>query len=110
MTDTPFVNRYWFSAQKCTVFLLEVPVLRCSGPGRVTMWVIHTQWSVWHGRPTGNDWPQRVGIRQCRCGKPAGGPLCWLTQATTVTCTVWHGRLMGSDWPQRVLIRQCRCG
>src|SRR5437773_5769977 len=42
MTDTPFVNRYWFSAQKCTVFLLEVPVLRCSGPGRVTMWVIHT--------------------------------------------------------------------
>ena len=44
------------------------------------------QWRVWRGRRMGSDWPQRAGIRQCRCGKPAVGPLCSLIQATVVMC------------------------
>ncbi len=77
----------------------------CS-PTKVTV----MQCGVWRGLLMGNDWPQRVLIRQCRCGKPAMGPSCSPTQATVMQCGVWRGRPMGNDWPQRVMIRRCRCG
>src|SRR5437870_5538290 len=46
MTDTPFCNRWFSSAQKDTVFFLGAPQLRCAGPDRVTMWVIHTSFAA----------------------------------------------------------------
>jgi hypothetical protein len=42
MTVTPFVNSFFRSAHKCTVFFLGLLRLRCADLDPVTRWVIHT--------------------------------------------------------------------